>query len=145
MKPAGILLAVVLLGSVGVTGSHGGVPDRRRHDSKKPSLRAPSFAVRGITVRRFAICAACEMPHSPFAPTADMRTANAYWAISGNSSQARPWFSLLDNDEDEADKQIAAREPMIQRGGEKKAVAMRREPSPLFRSMNWPPASGRTR
>ena len=50
-----------------------------------------------------------------------------------------PMGSLGDNDEDEADKQIAAREPMINVAG-KKAVAMRRMPSPLSELTNWPPA-----
>src|SRR5215218_1171954 len=114
MKPAGILLAAVLLGSVGVTGAMAEcqIADAKLEEAilNKPDLRGPanSQIVRDLRSLRDA--------------------AFTLWSygrhedcerLLGNIRElvAAPSMSSLGgNDEDEAEKQIASREPKVQRG-----------------------------
>src|SRR6478752_3302511 len=108
MKPAGILLAAILLGSVGVNGAMAEcqIGDAKLEEAilNKPDLRGPANSQ---IVRLLG---------------------NLRELLAGP-----PMGNLGDNDEEAADKQIAAREPKLQRGGAEQGRRGRKDAKPLMR------------
>jgi hypothetical protein len=117
MKRARATIVAAVLSVLGVTHAHAEcqIADAKLEEAilRSPNLRGPGNrqAVRDLrslrdaafTLRSYGRHEDCER-----------LLANIRELISGP-----PMGSLGDNDEDEADKQIAAREPMIPRGGER--------------------------
>ena len=117
MKRARATIVAAVLSVLGVTHAHAEcqIADAKLEEAilRSPNLRGPANrqAVRDLrslrdaafTLRSYGRHEDCER-----------LLANIRELISGP-----PMGSLGDNDEDEADKQIAAREPMIPRGGER--------------------------
>ena len=117
MKSARMPIAIVLLSLLCISDASAEcqIADAQLEEAilKSPKLRGPdnrqavhdlrSLRDAAFTLRSYGRHDDCER-----------LLANIRELISGP-----PMGSLGDNDEDEADKQIAAREPMIQRGGER--------------------------
>ena len=116
MKPAGILLAVVLLGSVGVTAAMAEcqIADAKLEEAilNKPDLRGPANTqiVRDLRNLRDAAFTLWSYGRHD---DCERLLGNIRELLAGP-----PMGNLGDNDEEAADKQIAAREPKIQRGAE---------------------------
>jgi sporulation protein YlmC with PRC-barrel domain len=116
MKPAGILLAVVLLGTVGVTGAMAEcqIADAKLEEAilNKPDLRGPANTqiVRDLRNLRDAAFTLWSYGRHD---DCERLLGNIRELLAGP-----PMGNLGDNDEEAADKQIAAREPKVQRGAE---------------------------
>ena len=114
MKPVKILLAIVLLGALGTTTAKADcqIADAKLEEAiqRKPELRGPANrqAVRDLRSLRDAAFTLWSYGRHD---DCERLLANIRELVSGP-----PMGSLGDNDEEEADKQIAAREPKIQRG-----------------------------
>jgi len=130
MKPAGILLAAVLLGSVGVTGAMAEcqIADAKLEEAilNKPDLRGPanSQIVRDLRNLRDAAFTLWSYGRHE---DCERLLGNIRELLAGP-----PMGNLGDNDEEAADKQIAAREPKIQRGAEQGRRG-RKDAKPLMR------------
>src|SRR4051812_1508535 len=131
MKPAGILLAVVLLGSVGITGAMAEcqIADAKLEEAimNKPDLRGPANTqiVRDLRSLRDAAFTLWSYGRHD---DCERLLANIRELIAGP-----PMGNLGDNDEEAADKQIAAREPQLQRGGAEQGLRGRKDAKPLMR------------
>jgi hypothetical protein len=131
MIPARIILTVALLGAPGIAQAMADcqIADAKLEEAilKKPDLRAPangqivrdlrSLRDAAFTLRSYGRHDDCER-----------LLANIRELISGP-----PMGSLGDNDEDEADKQLTASEPMIQRGGQQRGRRHNKDAKPLIR------------
>src|SRR4051794_67557 len=131
MISARIFLTVALLSAVGIPESVADcqIADAKLEEAilKKPDLRAPandqivrdlrSLRDAAFTLRSYGRHDDCER-----------LLANIRELISGP-----PMGNLGDNDEDEADKQLTASEPMIQRGGEQRGRRQNKDARPLIR------------
>src|SRR3954447_25146260 len=122
MKPAGILLAAILLGSVGVTAAMAEcqIADAKLEEAilNKPDLRGPANTqiVRDLRNLRDAAFTLWSYGRHD---DCERLLANIRELVTGPAMG-----TLGDNDEEEeAEKQIAAREPKLQRG----AVVGRRD------------------
>jgi hypothetical protein len=114
MKPARIVLVVILLGALGVAEAMADcqIADAKLEEAilQKPGLRGPahrqivrdlrSLRDAAFTLRSYGRHDDCER-----------LLANIRELVAGP-----PMGNLGDNDEDEADKQISAREPKVERG-----------------------------
>ena len=131
MKPVGILLAAILLGSVGVTAAMAEcqIADAKLEEAimNKPDLRGPANTqiVRDLRNLRDAAFTLWSYGRHD---DCERLLANIRELISGP-----PMGSLGDNDEDEADKQLTASEPMIQRGGQQRGRRHNKDAKPLIR------------
>jgi len=117
MKSATLLLTAALISAVGLTHALADcqIADAKLEEAilKSPNLRGPANrqAVRDLrSLRDAAFTLRSYGRHDD----CERLLANIRELISGP-----PMGSLGDNDEEEADKQIAAREPMVRRGGER--------------------------
>jgi sporulation protein YlmC with PRC-barrel domain len=116
MKPAGILLAVVLLGPVGVTGAMAEcqIADAKLEEAilNKPELRGPanSQVVRDLRNLRDAAFTLWSYGRHD---DCERLLGNIRELLAGP-----PMGNLGDNDEEAADRQIAASEPKVRRGAE---------------------------
>jgi hypothetical protein len=117
MMPAKVILTVVPLLALGVTEAMANcqIADAKLEEAilKRPNLRGPANrqAVRDLrSLRDAAFTLRSYGRHDD----CERLLANIRELISGPSMG-----SLGDNDEEEADKQIAAQEPMVQRGGQR--------------------------
>src|SRR4051794_20860310 len=131
MISARIFLTVALLSAVGIPESVADcqIADAKLEEAilKKPDLRAPandqivrdlrSLRDAAFTLRSYGRHDDCER-----------LLANIRELISGP-----PMGNLGDNDEEAADKQIAAREPQLQRGGAEQGLRGRKDAKPLMR------------
>src|SRR3954451_17450264 len=114
MKPAGILLAVVLLGAVGVTRAMAEcqIADAKLEEAilNKPDLRGPANTqiVRDLRSLRDAAFTLWSYGRHD---DCERLIANIRELIAGPNMG-----SLGGNDEEDADKQMEAREPKVQRG-----------------------------
>src|SRR3954451_13665461 len=129
MISARIFLTVALLSAVGIPESVADcqIADAKLEEAilKKPDLRAPandqivrdlrSLRDAAFTLRSYGRHDDCER-----------LLANIRELISGP-----PMGNLGDNDEDEADKQLTASEPMIQRGGEQRGRRQNKDARPV--------------
>jgi hypothetical protein len=130
MIPARIILTVALLGALGIPEALADcqIADAKLEEAilKKPDLRGPangqivrdlrSLRDAAFTLRSYGRHDDCER-----------LLANIRELISGP-----PMGSLGDNDEDEADKQLTASEPMIQRGGQQRGRRHNKDARPLI-------------
>jgi hypothetical protein len=117
MMPAKVILTVVSLIALGVTDAMADcqIADAKLEEAilKSPNLRGPANrqAVRDLrSLRDAAFTLRSYGRHDD----CERLLANIRELVSGPSMS-----SLGDNDEEEAEKQIAAREPMVQRGGQR--------------------------
>src|SRR5947209_15199699 len=131
MIPARIILTVALLGALGIPKAMAEcqIADAQLEEAirKKPDLRGPangqivrdlrSLRDAAFTLRSYGRHDDCER-----------LLANIRELISGP-----PMGSLGDNDEDEADKQLTASEPMIHRGGQQRGRRHNKDARPLIR------------
>src|SRR3954447_6869930 len=130
MKPAGILLAAILLGSVGVTAAMAEcqIADAKLEEAilNKPDLRGPanSQIVRDLRNLRDAAFTLWSYGRHE---DCERLLGNIRELLAGP-----PMGNLGDNDEEAADKQIAAREPKVQRGAEQGRRG-RKDAKPLMR------------
>ena len=114
MKPVKILLAIVLLGALGTTTAKADcqIADAKLEEAiqRKPELRGPANrqAVRDLRSLRDAAFTLWSYGRHD---DCERLLANIRELVSGP-----PMGSLGGNDEEEADKQIAARGPKVQRG-----------------------------
>lgn len=117
MMPAKVILTVVSLIALGVTDAMADcqIADAKLEEAilKSPNLRGPANrqAVRDLRSLRDA---AFTLRSYGRQDDCERLLANIRELVSGPSMS-----SLGDNDEEEAEKQIAAREPMVQRGGQR--------------------------
>ena len=131
MKPAGILLAAILLGSVGVTAAMAEcqIADAKLEEAimNKPDLRGPANTqiVRDLRNLRDAAFTLWSYGRHD---DCERLLANIRELLAGP-----PMGNLGDNDEEAADKQIAAREPKVQRGGAEQGRRGRKDAKPLMR------------
>jgi sporulation protein YlmC with PRC-barrel domain len=131
MKSAGILLAAILLGSVGVTAAMAEcqIADAKLEEAimNKPDLRGPANTqiVRDLRNLRDAAFTLWSYGRHD---DCERLLANIRELIAGP-----PMGNLGDNDEEAADKQIAAREPKLQRGGAEQGRRGRKDAKPLMR------------
>ena len=131
MKPAGILLAAILLGSVGVTAAMAEcqIADAKLEEAimNKPDLRGPANTqiVRDLRNLRDAAFTLWSYGRHD---DCERLLANIRELLAGP-----PMGNLGDNDEEAADKQIAAREPKLQRGGAEQGRRGRKDAKPLMR------------
>ncbi len=130
MKPAGILLAVVLLGTVGVTGAMAEcqIADAKLEEAilSKPDLRGPA-SIQIVRDLRNLRDAAFTLWSYGRHDDCERLLGNIRELLAGP-----PMGNLGDNDEEAADKQIAAREPKVQRGAEQGRRG-RKDAKPLMR------------
>src|SRR4029079_10153842 len=130
MKPAGILLAAILLGSVGVTEALAEcqIADAKLEEAimNKPALRgsANTQIVRDLRNLRDAAFTLWSYGRHE---DCERLLGNIRELLAGP-----PMGNLGDNDEEPADKQIAAREPKVQRGAEQGRRG-RKDAKPLMR------------
>ena len=130
MKPAGILLAAVLLGSVGITGAMAEcqIADAKLEEAilNKPDLRGPanSQIVRDLRNLRDAAFTLWSYGRHE---DCERLLGNIRELLAGP-----PMGNLGDNDEEAADKQIAAREPRFSAAPSRAAVA-EKDAKPLMR------------
>lgn len=131
MIPARIVFTVALLIALGVTQAMAEcqIADAKLEEAilKNPKLRGPTNlqAVRDLrSLRDAAFTLRSYGRHDD----CERLLANIRELISGP-----PMGSLGDNDEDEADKQIAALEPMVQRGGQQRGRRGNKDAKPLIR------------
>src|SRR3954451_11418427 len=114
MKPAGILLAVVLLGAVGVTRAMAEcqIADAKLEEAilNKPDLRGPANTQSVRDLRSLRDAAFTLWSYGRHADC-ERLLANIRELVAGPAMN-----TLGNNDEDEAEKQMAAREPKVQRG-----------------------------
>jgi len=131
MKPAGILLAVVLLGPVGVTGAMAEcqIADAKLEEAilNKPELRGPanSQIVRDLRKLRDAAFTLWSYGRHD---DCERLLGNIRELLAGP-----PMGNLGDNDEEAADRQIAASEPKVRRGAEQGRRG-RKDALPLMKS-----------
>lgn len=117
MMPAKVILTVVSLIALGVTDAMADcqIADAKLEEAilKSPNLRGPANrqAVRDLRSLRDA---AFTLRSYGRQDDCERLLANIRELVLGPSMS-----SLGDNDEEEAEKQIAAREPMVQRGGQR--------------------------
>jgi hypothetical protein len=128
---ARIILAVVLLGTPGIPEAmtECQIADAQLEEAilKKPDLRGPANGqiVRDLrSLRDAAFILRSYGRHED----CERLLANIRELISGP-----PMGNLGDNDEDEADKQLAAAEPLIQRGGKERGRRHNKNAKPLIR------------
>jgi hypothetical protein len=130
MKSAEILLAAVLLGSVGASGAKAEcqIADAKLEEAilNKPDLRGPASSqiVRDLRNLRDAAFTLWSYGRHE---DCERLLGNIRELLAGP-----PMGNLGDNDEEAADKQIAAREPKVQRGAEQGRRG-RKDAKPLMR------------
>ncbi len=122
MKPATMLLTVALLATLGVTGALAdcNISDAKLEEAilQKPELRDPGNRQMVRDLRSLRDSAFILWSYGRHADC-ERLLANIHELVSAPSMG-----SLGDSDEDEAEQQFAAREPMVRRGG---AVLGRRD------------------
>jgi PRC-barrel domain len=131
MISARIVLTVALLSALGIAEATADcqIADAKLEEAilKKPGLRGPANGqiVRDLrSLRDAAFILRSYGRHDD----CERLLANIRELISGP-----PMGSLGDNDEDEADKQLTASEPMIQRGGQQRGRRHNKDARPLIR------------